>query len=86
MKIQRKFLNSMTLILAAVLMLSWLHPSMGNAADSGESDLRTFGDIMQFALPAAGLAGTFIADDPEGLYQWDWRWAALHSRSRSGKV
>ena len=70
MKVQRKSLNCMTLILAAVLMLSWLHPSMGIASDSGESDLRTFGDIMQFALPAAGLAGTFIADDPEGRYQW----------------
>jgi len=67
MKVQPKFLNCISLMLGIAMVLSWVFPVAGSAEDS---DLTTFGDIMQIALPAAGLAGTFIADDPEGRCQW----------------
>jgi len=51
-------------MLGIAMVLSWVFPVAGSAEDS---DLTTFGDIMQIALPAAGLAGTFIANDPEGV-------------------
>jgi len=54
-------------MMAIALILSGILPTMVNAEDS---NLRSFGDVMQVALPAAGLAGTFMADDPEGRYQW----------------
>lgn len=69
MKVQHKFLNCISLMLGIAIVLSWAFPVAGSAEDS---DLRSFGDVMQFALPAAGLVGTFIADDPEGRYQWAW--------------
>ncbi len=68
MKIQRKKVcQTFTLIIYFSVSLAWMYPSLANAENS---DLTTFGDIMQIALPAAGLVGTFIADDPEGRYQW----------------
>jgi len=54
-------------MLPIALILSGIFPTAGRAKDS---NLQSFGDVMQIALPAAGLAGTFIADDPEGRYQW----------------
>ncbi len=38
--------------------------------EAREGTIRDAGDILQFALPAAALAGTIIADDPEGRVQW----------------
>jgi len=69
MKVRHKSINYITLMLGVALILSWMLPAKANAA-SKDSDLRSFGDVMQFALPAAGLAGTFITDDPEGRSQW----------------
>lgn len=37
---------------------------------ASDEDLEEFGDIMQFALPLAGFASTYIADDPEGRKQF----------------
>jgi len=64
MKVQPKFLNCISLMLGIAMVLSWVFPVAGSAEDS---DLTTFGDIMQIALLAAGPAGTFIANDPEGV-------------------
>ena len=89
MKAQWKTFSNMKILLVIILGLTWISPTMAKAEDS---DLRSFGDIMQFALPAAGLVGTFIADDPEGRHQWAWTvggtaltvqvWKQVASKSR----
>ncbi len=40
-----------------------------------ENDFEKFGDIMQYALPAAALAGTYVADDKEGRKQFAYSFA-----------
>ncbi len=37
---------------------------------SAGSTSEEIGDALQYLLPAAGLAGTFVADDQEGRSQW----------------
>ena len=35
-------------------------------ASARNGTIREIGDVLQFAIPAAALASTIIADDPEG--------------------
>lgn len=55
------------LVLVYVL---FLFASDVQASDNTTETLEDFGDIMQFALPLAGLGATFVADDPEGRKQF----------------
>lgn len=45
-------------------------PKYALANDSTTDSLESFGDIMQFALPLAGLGATYLTDDPEGRKQF----------------
>ena len=51
-------------VLALFVLMS--HPTDTHADDA----LETFGDIVQFALPAIGLGATAIYEDWEGTKQW----------------
>ncbi len=56
-------LKSLTITLLAILCVN-THPLY---ADSTSEEI---GDYLQYLLPAAGLMGTYIADDKEGRIQW----------------
>lgn len=53
-------------VLAGAVFVSLLSPP----ALARDGPIRDAGDILQFALPAAALASTFIAGDREGRKQW----------------
>ncbi len=52
---------------SVVFLISlFLVNGLGSFARAENKDLENAGDILQFLIPAAGLAGTYVADDPEG--------------------
>lgn len=61
-----KFVKRSAAIMAALFLIDGL----GSMAHAKNEDLENAGDILQFLIPAAGLAGTYVADDPEGRIQF----------------
>ena len=53
-----------------IIVVAALTGTLSAPAPAREGTIRDVGDILQFALPAAALTSTFIADDPEGRLQW----------------
>ncbi len=59
---------SRTLVVAVVLLL--LGPGLQVPVARADDDLTKVGDALQYLIPAAGFAGTYVADDPEGRAQF----------------
>lgn len=57
-----------TLSVSVVLLL--LGSTLQIPVVHGGDDLTKVGDALQFLIPGAGLAGTYVADDPEGRAQF----------------
>ena len=53
-------------ILSVLLLLT----AFGTPARAADDDLEKAGDILQFAILAAGFLGTYMADEPEGRVQF----------------
>ena len=58
-------------ILSVIIILSVIFLRIPDAfSSSTDENIETAGDWLQFLIPAAGLAGTYIADDHEGRVQF----------------
>ena len=55
---------------ACLVLASGLLLDSPRAALAGSDQLEEAGDILQFALPISAMVGTFVADDPEGRWQY----------------
>ena len=61
--------RTIILTLTSVVLLSSVMPQRAWASDP-DKDLEEFGDVVQIALPAAGIAAAWFKGDQEGQSMW----------------
>lgn len=69
---------------AAAMMMLVVVLCVPNVRASDDT-LIELGDYLQLLIPAAGLAGTYVADDPEGRIQFWQTWGSSIAITSVGK-
>ena len=73
-------------IIAGISILVLLQTVFNPKAKASDDALVEMGDYLRILLPAAGFAGTYVVDDPEGRIQFWQTWGSSVAITSFGKM